>query len=344
LASPGSTDPRRAHRLNRRRFWKAASGDDKQAAYLTLYECLDTVHRLMAPFVPFLSEAMYQNLVRSHDTAAPPSVHMTTWPASRPERRDTELLAETAVVQRVVGLGRSARNASKLKVRQPLARLLVRVPDERAAQAVQRHEALIRDELNIKTVELIPRDAELVSYRIKPNLPVVGKRYGKRIPAIRAFLAGADGVAIAAAVARGEILSFEIDGERLSFEPEALLIETESAAGFACAEEHGYLAGLDTRLDEALVREGIARELIRIVQETRKQRGLEVSDRIRLSISGGAAVTAAAEQYREAIMAETLATEWFAPLSGQPAIAPVSGTLGEDGYSVQIERVGRTDA
>jgi isoleucyl-tRNA synthetase len=300
-------------RLNRRRFWKAASGDDKQSAYLTLYECLDGVHRLMAPFIPFLSEAVYQNLVRSHDPAAASSVHMSSWPKSRPDWQDSTLLAETEVVQRVVGLGRSARNASKLKVRQPLSRLLVRVPDDFAANAVRRHEGLIREELNIKAIELIARDAELVSYRIKPNLPVVGKRYGKMIPAIRKFLAAADGVAIAAAVARGDTQDFEIAGQTLAFEPDALLIETESAEGFACAEEEGYLAGLDTTLSPELIREGMARELIRIVQDTRKQAGLEVSDRIELMIAGDSAVTEAIAEHRDAIMNETLASHWREP-------------------------------
>jgi len=210
----------------------------------------------------------------------------------------------------VVALGRSARNSAKLKVRQPLARLLVRVPDESAAAAVQHHQGLIREELNVKAIELIPRDAELVSYRIKPNLPVVGKRYGKRIPAIRAYLADADGVAIAAAVARGESQTFMIDGEALEFTPGDLLVETESAQGLACAEEHGYLVGLDTTLSEALLREGLARELIRVVQDGRKQQGFEVSDRIVLGVSGSVAVEKALAAHRAYIMAETLAVEW----------------------------------
>src|SRR5690606_30643819 len=156
-------------RRNRRRFWKAASGEDKQSAYVTLYECLDALSRLLAPFMPFLSEAMYQNLARCVDAGAPASVHMAEWPRHRPERLDRRLLAETAVVQRIVGLGRAARNESKLKVRQPLSRLLARVPDDDAQRAVERHGDQILEELNVKAVELLPRDASLVSYRIKPN-------------------------------------------------------------------------------------------------------------------------------------------------------------------------------
>jgi isoleucyl-tRNA synthetase len=297
-------------RRNRRRFWKAASGADKQAAYLTLYECLESVTRLLAPFVPFVSEKIYQNLVRAIAPDAPISVHMATWPDADPARLDRRLLAETAVVQRVVGLGRAARNSSRLKVRQPLARLLVRVPDDAAEAAVRRHEDQILDELNVKRLELVARDATLVSYRIKPNLPVIGKRYGKLIPAIREYLATADSAAIAAAVARGVAQTFVVSGQELTIEPNDLLVESASAEGLACAEESGYLVGLDTRLNDELRREGLARELVRAVQEARKQAGLEVADRIALLIEGDAAVAAALEHHRDYVMSETLASAW----------------------------------
>jgi isoleucyl-tRNA synthetase len=300
-------------RRNRRRFWKAASGTDKQAAYLTLYECLETVNRLLAPFVPFISEAVHQNLVRSVSPEAPRSVHMAVWPEVAAGRLDERLLAETAVVQRVVGLGRAARNSSKLKVRQPLPRLLVRVPDGAAEAAVRRHEDQILDELNVKRLELIARDATLVTYRIKPNLPVIGKRYGKLIPKVRAYLAAADGAAIAAAVARGESQTFVIDGEVLTIEPNDLLVESSAAQGFACAEETGFLVGLDTTLDDGLRREGLARELVRAVQDARKQAGLEVADRIVLSVEGDDAVMAALAEHREYLMSETLASAWQKP-------------------------------
>lgn len=308
-------------RRNRRRFWKAASGDDKQAAYVTLYECLETLTRLLAPFVPFISEALYQNLVRRVRPDAPVSVHMTEWPEERPERLDSQLLAETETVQRVVGLGRAARNASRLKVRQPLARLLVRVPDDAAEAAVRRHAEQILEELNVKAIEYLARDAELVTYRIKPNLPLLGKRYGKLIPAIRDYLASADTAAMAAAAERGETQYAEIGGQQVELPPEALLIETESAEGFASAEEGGYLVGLDTTLDEELKREGVARELVRVVQEARKQAGLEVSDRIVLEIEGDEEVRAAIEHYRDYLMSETLAVRWSRPTGPEVFVA-----------------------
>ena len=297
-------------RRNRRRFWKAAAGSDKQAAYLTLYECLHTANRLMAPMMPFITETVHQNLVRGVDAAAPSSVHMSTWPVPDPAARDDVLIAEIDVVQRVVGLGRAARNSSGVRVRQPLSRLLVRTPDEMSATFVARHETQILEELNVKAVEMLAPDAELVSYRIKPNLPRIGRRFGKRVPAVRDALAAADGGVVAAAVAAGRAFDVDVAGETVAFEPEDVLVETTSAEGYSSAEEGGYLVGLDTTLTEALEREGLARELVRTVQEARKQAGLDVSDRIKLRIEGTPEVAAALDAHRDYVMEETLATAW----------------------------------
>ena len=280
---------------------------------------------MSAPFVPFISDAVHQNLVRAITPDAPVSVHMATWPRVDERRLDRQLLAETDVVQRVVGLGRAARSSSKLKVRQPLKRILIRVPDTAAEAAVRRHEEQILDELNVKRVELIARDATLVSYRIKPNLPVIGKRYGKLIPAIREYLKTADGAAIAAAVARGESQTFLVGDRELDIQPADLLVESAAAEGFACAEEGGYLAGLDTTLDDTLRREGLARELVRAVQDARKQAGLEVADRIALFVEGDAAVAAALAEHREYLMNETLASSWRKPGAGEFVAAEVQG-------------------
>ena len=324
-------------RRNRRRFWKAAEGRDKQAAYLTLYECLHTVNRLMAPFMPFLSEAVHQNLVRGVDGTAPLSVHMSEWPAPDPAARDDALIAEVEVVQRVVGLGRAARNSSGLRVRQPLARLLARTPDAAHAGVLARHAAQIREELNVKSVEVLASDADLLSYRVRPNLPRIGKRYGRRVPAIRDALAKADGRAIAAAVSEGRSFEVALENETLSFEPEDMLVESTSAEGYACAEEGGYLVGLDTTLTESLEREGLARELVRTVQEARKQAGLDVSDRIALSIDGSPDIRAALDQHRKYVMEETLATRW-AEADWSPAYS-TRHRLGKAQWTIGLARI-----
>ncbi len=298
-------------RRNRRRFWKAEAGADKQAAYLTLYRCLITVNRLMAPFMPFISEAVHQNLARGADSTAPESVHMEPWPEPDAAWADEALIARTAVVRQVVGLGRAARTATGQRVRQPLARMLVRVPDDAAEAAVRQSEGQILEELNVKALEFIAADDRMIAYRYRPNLPRLGKRFGKKIPAIREALAAETGPQIAASVTGGGPFTLQLKGgEALELEPEDVLVETTSVEGYVSAEEGGYLVRLDTQLDDGLLREGMARELVRSVQEARKQAGLNIADRIVLSIEGTPAVAAALAEHREFIMAETLAVEW----------------------------------
>ncbi|GJL83276.1 MAG: isoleucine--tRNA ligase [marine bacterium B5-7] len=324
-------------RRNRRRFWKAEAGNDKQAAYLTLYECLDGVHRLMAPFMPFLSEAVYQNLVITQRDDTLPSVHMTDWPKADTSQIDSELIFGFDIVQNIVSLGRSAREASKVRVRQPLSRLLVRVPDGRARAAVERHGEQIRDELNIKNIEFLAPDAELVNYRIKPKLPELGKRYGKLVPAIRTALAECDSTALVRAHANDETYMLTIGDQEISFAPADVLVETESAEGYACAEESGYLVALDTTLSEDLLVEGVARELVRTVQDARKQAGLEISDRIVLRIEGSERVVAALDAYRDYLMSETLASDW----GGDEFIGEFTSerSLDEDRWVIRLSKI-----
>jgi isoleucyl-tRNA synthetase len=297
-------------RRNRRRFWKSSDPEDTQAAYLTLYECLKSVHKLMAPFVPFLAENVYQNLVRTVDRNAPVSVHMGNWPAADPSWKNDELLFDIGVVQKVVGLARAARGQSGVRTRQPLSRLLVRAPDDASANALDSHREQILEELNVKSIEFIARDAGLVSYRIKPNLPRLGKRYGKEVPVIRKALEEADGSAIAGAVARDEPIIIKIPSGELELSGEDVLIETHSAEGYSCEADAGFLTALDTTLTDELISEGVSREIVRSVQDARKQAGLEVSDRIILGISGSKSVEAALAKHRDYVMNETLATKW----------------------------------
>ncbi|MEM8983872.1 MAG: isoleucine--tRNA ligase [Pseudomonadota bacterium] len=296
-------------RLNRRRFWKSTDSADKRAAYQTLYECLDTITRVMAPMVPFLAEHVYQNLSRRDD--APASVHMCPWPAVDTAYRNDALLRAIDVVQKVVGLGRAARSQSGVKTRQPLTEVRVRLPNADDARYVDEHQQQVLDELNIKAIRFIARDDRLVEYRIKPKLPRLGKQYGKLVPAIREALAAADGAIIAAACEAGAQFEIDIDGESLRLGAEDVLIETESAAGFACAEDAGYLVALDTTLTPELAREGQARELVRAVQDARKQAGLDVADRIELSVEGGERLAEVLGEYRQLVMDETLANAWL---------------------------------
>ncbi len=324
-------------RRNRRRFWKSTDAEDKRFAYLTLYECLKVVHKLMAPFVPFLAEHVYQNLVRTVDGDAPISVHMSTWPEVNEAYEDEMLLFDISVVQKVVSLARAARGQSGVRTRQPLSRLLVRAPDDAAARALAAHKDQILEELNVKSIEFIARDAGLVNYRIKPHLPRLGKQYGKLLPQIRQALDEKDGAEIAGAVARGERFSIEVGGAEISLSGEDVLIETSSAEGYACAEDGGFLTALDTTLNEELVREGVAREIIRTVQESRKQAGLEVSDRIVLGVAGSAGVEAALGEHRDYLMSETLATEW--QVGQDKPLYREQRTLDQEEWTIEIKKI-----
>ena len=295
-------------RRNRRRFWKSEAGADKQAAYLTLYECLDMTHRMMAPFMPFLSETVYRNLA-GQVPGSPESVHLTAWPEADPDCLDDRLVYEMDMVQQAVALGRTTREESRVRVRQPLSRLLVSAPDERARAAVSRHARQIEEELNVKAVEFISGDSNLVSYQVKPNFPSLGKRYGKLMPAIKKALAEADGAWIAGEVAAGRPFTLGIEGQDVTFGPGDCQVLTGSAEGYACAAGGGFMVALDTGLNDELVLEGLAREIVRSVQDARKSAGLDVSDRIILGISGTGAVPEALRVHGEYIAAETLAEE-----------------------------------
>jgi isoleucyl-tRNA synthetase len=263
---------------------------------------------------------------------------MTKWPEVHTSRDNASLLREIGVVQKVVGLARAARGLSGLRTRQPLSRLLVRAPDDAAARALEEHKDQILEELNVKAIEFIARDAGLVSYRIKPNLPRIGRRYGKLIPAIARALQNAEGSEIAGAVARSENVSLRVDDQEIVLDPEDVLIETSSAAGYACAEDSGYLTAFDTTLDEDLRREGIARELIRTVQDARKLAGLDVSDRIVLGVSGSSAVGEALERFRDYLMSETLAVDW---MTGQSdPLFRDRRSLDEHDWTIEISRAG----
>ncbi|MGI9248815.1 MAG: isoleucine--tRNA ligase, partial [Woeseiaceae bacterium] len=321
-------------RRNRRRFWKSSNPEDTQAAYLTLYECLKGVHELMAPFVPFLAENVYQNLVRTVDKNAPVSVHMGNWPDADPSWQNDDLLFEIGVVQKVVGLARAARGHSGVRTRQPLARLLVRAPNDAAAKALDSHQDQILEELNVKSIEFIARDAGLVSYHIKPNLPRIGKRYGKQVPIIKKALLEADGGAIAGAVARDEPIVISLPTGPLELTGDDVLIETSSAEGYSCEADAGFLTALDTTLTDGLISEGVAREIVRSVQDARKQAGLEVSDRITLGISGSDAVEKALRKHRNYVMNETLATNW--EVGQAKPLYRADRELGEERWTIEF--------
>jgi len=315
-------------RLSRDRFWGAQLTTDKSAAYRTLYECLSGIALLLAPFVPFLAESMHQHL-----NMPGASIHLASWPESNAARIDVGLLTAMRTAQNAVDLGRQARAGAKIKTRQPLPSAFVRARDPADDAALQRFRSLILEELNVKDVRIVGLDAEFIEYALRPNLPRLGPRFGKKIGAVRSALSAADARAIAAAVARRQPFDVGANGETFTLQPDDVLVDSKSAPGFAFAEGDGMLVALDTRIDRTLVLEGTAREIVRAVQEARKQAGLRVSDRIRLKIDASGDCAEAVVRWREYITAETLAVE----LNGAP-FDPLVEIPGTD-FSISLARL-----
>ena len=314
-------------RRSRRRFWKQVAGalseangesdSDKLAAYSTLYEVLVTLTKVLAPMMPFLTEEMYQNLVHAGgaNPDAPESVHHCAYPQVNTTLVDRQLLNDVALTQRLVSLGRAARNKAGIKVRQPLREMVVRVANKGDEESVRRMEAQVLEELNVKRVVITSQVGDLITYLIKPNFAVMGPKYGKRLGAIREALAALDPATVAAQVEADQPVSVKLAGEDapVELQPGDLIVETREREGFAVAQEAGLVVALDTDLDDELLQEGLARDLVRIINDMRKSADFEVSDRIttyyRLEGPDDAnkkLVAGALSSYKDYIQAETL--------------------------------------
>jgi isoleucyl-tRNA synthetase len=290
-------------RRSRRRFWKSESDADKQAAYETLYTCLATLNRLLAPMMPFLAEDVYQNLVRSWDTSAPESVHLTDFPVADASLIDEELSASVRLVQRLASLGRAARAKANLKVRQPLAAVHVKLQNPAEAAIVHTLADQIVEELNVKSLDVITNEADYFDFQVRPNLPVLGPKYGNDLGRIQRALAQADKASVAQAVSSGRPVS--LDG--FTLQPDELLVAVSGRPGYAVAEEAGYAVAVTTEVTPELADEGFARELVRRIQEMRKSAAFEIADRIRLSHEGDADLDRVMQSWGDYIRQETLA-------------------------------------
>ncbi|MGQ9510990.1 MAG: isoleucine--tRNA ligase [Thermaceae bacterium] len=302
-------------RRNRRRFWKNEDALDREAAYATLWEALVTVSLLSAPFTPFLAEVLWQNLVRSVDEKAPLSVHLADWPQPDAGLKDERLLTWMRAVLKVVGLARSARAKSGVKTRIPLPLLLLTAPSQEEREGLAHFLEEIRDELNVKEAKVLGPGEEILSYRVLPNLKILGKKYGKRLPALRAALEGLDPKEVAGKVLRNEPVEIHLEGSPVQLLPEEILLEAQSPEGYMALEERGYMAALKVEVTEELRLEGLARDLIRHLQEARKRMGLRVSDRIRVAYQAEGAYGVALERFKDRIGEEVLAVA-FRPGEG----------------------------
>ena len=330
-------------RRSRRRFWRGRSGDDadKRHAYFTLHATLVALARLLAPFTPFLAEELWRNLARSLDGGAPESVHLADWPDPVPLESggavfvDEALNAETQLVKRIASLGRAARAKAGLRVRQPLAGVLVRPRAPADAGALARNEALLLDELNVKALTLLEDESAVAEFAVKPNLPALGPRLGRELGAVRDALAGMDAGELAAAVRAGR--SVTVAGHELA--PADLLVETRGREGYAAASEGGQTVAVATALTPALVDEGRVREIVRRLQDLRREAGLDLADRITAWCAGGEAVARALAAHGAYVREETLATELLAE-APPDGVARAEFTLDGETVVLGVRRAG----
>ena len=289
----------------RERFWAKGMEQDKINAYMTLYTALITLSKISAPMIPFMTEEIYQNLVRSVDKSAPESIHLTDFPKVNEEFIDKDLEVSMDEVLDIVVLGRAARNSANIKNRQPIGNMYVKAENVLSPFYVE----IIEDELNVKAVEFKDDVEEFVSYSFKPQLKTVGPKYGKLLGKIREALTNLDGHKAMQELNTDGALNFDFDGEKVVLGREDLLIETAKNDNFVTEADNKVTVVLDIRLDDALLEEGFVRELISKIQTMRKEAGFEVVDHIVLSQCGNDRIAEIIKRNEAVIKNDTLADE-----------------------------------
>ena len=291
-------------RRNRARYWQEELTEDKIGAYVTLYRVLTTVSLVAAPFIPFMTEEIYQSLVVSVDKDAPESVHLCKWPEYNSELVDSGLEEEMEIAYKIVKLGRSARNAVNIKNRQPLSEMLVST-----SSLPEYYGNIIKDELNVKEIVFGADLSKYVNFDIKPNLPVLGKAYGKLIPGIRKEISAMNQMQLAEDIQGGKTVTINVNGTEIELTSENLLVTMQGLSGYAFAGEGNIGVVLDTTISEELKQEGYIREILSKVQNMRKDSGFEVSDKINLYVSGNDMLESVIRKFEDYVKKETLAVK-----------------------------------
>ena len=290
-------------RRSRERFWANGMGQDKINAYMTLYTALVTVAKTAAPMIPFMTEDIYQNLVRSIDKTAPESVHLCDFPAVNEAWIDKKLEADMDEVLKIVVMGRAARNTAAIKNRQPIGRMFVKAENELS----EFYQEIIEEELNVKKVEFTDDVRAFTSYSFKPQLKTVGPKYGKQLGNIKNALANLDGNAAMDTLNETGKLTFNFDGTEVELTKDDLLIDTAQMEGFVSEGDNTVTVVLDTNLTPELIEEGLVREIISKIQTMRKEAGFEVMNHIALYASGNERIAQILEKYGDEIKEDVLA-------------------------------------
>jgi isoleucyl-tRNA synthetase len=271
---------------------------------------LVTISKLLAPAMPFVSEALYRNLVADMDQDAPDSVHLTMWPEADEAVIQQQMIDEMCVAMKLVRLGRAARETVQIGIRQPLAKAQFVTRENTEAVAVTNLGDLIKDELNVKAVEVLDGAGSVVQYALNPIPAQLGRKFGKNFPRVQKVLREGDPADVeryAKQLMNGETITIDLDGETFEVTPEECEVKQGAAEGYALVEENGYLAALDTTLTDDLVAEGLAREIVRRIQQMRKDADFEIEDRIDVVYTASDRLTSAIQQFAEYIQTETLA-------------------------------------
>ena len=317
----------------RDRFWAKGMEQDKINAYMTLYTALVTIGKAAAPMIPFMTEEIYQNLVRSVDEAAPVSIHLCDFPAVEESCIDTELEAMMEEVLEIVVLGRAARNSANIKNRQPIGKMYVKAETE----VSEFYRQIIEDELNVKEVVFTDEVRDFTSYSFKPQLRTLGRRFGKQLNALKEVLAGLDGNAAMDELNATEKLTIVLDGKEEVLEREDLLVEAAQMEGYESASDHGITVVLDTNLSPELLEEGFVREIISKIQTMRKDAGFEVMDHITVYVKDNDKVSGIIAKNEEQIKSEVLAE---AVVSGEVKGFEKSWSINGEKVTLGVERIG----
>jgi isoleucyl-tRNA synthetase len=313
-------------RRSRSRFWKSERDEDKVDAYATLYEALVTVARLAAPLVPFVTEEIYQNLVRRPLGAkAKESVHLDDYPEPDLSRIDAALNEEMAVVRGIVSLGLRVRTDNKLKVRQPLSKAEVTLSHAELDARVSPYADLIAEELNVQEVHFVHGAEEHVEYKVKPNFRRLGPRVGKKMPAVKKAMEAADGSRLRASLLESGKAEIDVEGEPLALEMEDVEVAVQAKEGYAAAGDETAVVVLSTELTPALLEEGKYRELLNRIQTFRKDLGLDYTQRIRLAIHCSESMKRIIQARREDLMKQTLCVELAERLEGHTREVDIEG-------------------
>ena len=327
-------------RRSRDRFWaKETDSPDKLDAYWTLYECLVTISKLTAPFIPFVSESIWQTLSGVFESSVPKSVHLCDYPTSNSALIEEDLSRRMELLREIASLGLSARANEKLKVRQPLSGVTVVLSDDQDQQWLETHAELLKTELNVRDVTYTMDAEQYVTYQIVPNFKLLGPRVGKLMPQVKKAFSEVDGGAILAALTADGKASIEVAGESIELTGEDVEVRLKAKEGWAAAQGKGVVVVLSTELTPELIRAGQAREVVRMVQDYRKEKDFERVDRITLTIYVDCEdLKNAIEENQAYICNETLATEFaIKPLSDAPANC-LEKTVGETEIKINIEK------